>query len=90
MERCPSGIFHNRFQDWTRTWIIGCHAVLGKVEEYVVQYECQHRGSLHAHILLWLAPEDFAAAWKKIVAYIPNSTVDANGKLLPPNNALQL
>ena len=31
---------------------------MGRVKHYVRCYEVQHRGSLHAHIILWLDPAD--------------------------------
>jgi hypothetical protein len=39
----------------------------------MVRYECQGRGSLHAHILLWVHPDDISRVGDEITASIPVS-----------------
>ncbi|GAQ92710.1 hypothetical protein KFL_011020025 [Klebsormidium nitens] len=41
------------------------------VLHYVTRYEMQSRGSPHAHIILWVAPEDVVRVTDEIVAFIP-------------------
>ena len=36
--------------------------MLGRVLAYSIKYEFQDRGSVHAHILLWIAPEDASSS----------------------------
>ena len=48
-------------------------ATLGRVQHDLVRYECQGRGSLHAHILLWVHPDDIDRVSKEITASIPVS-----------------
>ena len=45
--------------------------LLGRVTHYVIRYEVQQRGSLHAHIILWLHPEDVSRVSAEIVANVP-------------------
>ena len=52
----------------------GPMCILGKVVYYVIRLECQQRGCLHAHIMLWLAVEDVQRVARDIVAFIP--TID--------------
>ena len=45
--------------------------ILGRIKHYVARYEVQGRGSLHAHILLWLEEEDVERVAAEIVAVVP-------------------
>jgi hypothetical protein len=44
---------------------------LGRVQEWVVRYEVQNRHSLHAHIVLWVHPDDLDRVASEIVACAP-------------------
>ena len=48
---CTS-LFHSRVQKNLHEYILSGRCILGRVKEYVVRYEIQFRGSLHAHIML--------------------------------------
>ena len=54
--------FHARFTEFFHRYIIPKSSeqggICGRVQHYVVRYECQGRGSLHAHIMLWIHPAD--------------------------------
>ena len=45
--------------------------LLGRVIHYVIRYEVQARGSIHAHIILWLHPDDVERVSSEIVAVVP-------------------
>ena len=45
--------------------------LLGRVIHYVIRYEVQARGSIHAHIILWLHPEDVESVTSEIRAVVP-------------------
>jgi hypothetical protein len=45
--------------------------LLGRITDYVVRYEVQSRHSLHAHILLWVHPDDRDLVASEIVAEVP-------------------
>ena len=46
-------IFHTRMQT-LMAGHINSRGIFGKVLHHVTRYECQARGSLHAHVILWL------------------------------------
>ncbi len=56
------------------------YCIVGTVKHHVCQYEVQHRGSLHAHIILWLDPADVDCVAAETSAYV----------LLPGMQLLQL
>ena len=45
--------------------------ILGRVEEHVTKFECQGRGSLHAHLLLWIAKDHVDWVTNHITATSP-------------------
>jgi hypothetical protein len=55
------------------------------IKEYVIHYEIQQHGSLHAHIILWVVENDIENITNEIVAFIP-TTFDGKKKNL--NNPL--
>lgn len=44
--------------------------ILGRVQHHITRYELQGRGSLHAHCLLWIHPDDKEGVSQSIVAAI--------------------
>ncbi|KAG2485202.1 hypothetical protein HYH03_016091 [Edaphochlamys debaryana] len=46
-------------------------APLGRIQHHVIRYEVQNRQSLHAHILLWLHPDDVERVCSEFVACVP-------------------
>eukprot|EP00951_Prasinocladus_malaysianus_P000169 scaffold1283_cov18-Prasinocladus_malaysianus.AAC.1 len=58
--------------------------IFGKVKHWIIRYECQGRGSLHAHISLWLEDlQDAEKVWSEITAVIPGET--KNEDVIPPD-----
>jgi hypothetical protein len=49
------------------------------IKEYVIHYEIQQHGSLHAHIILWVVENDIENITNEIVAFIP-TTFDGKKK----------
>ena len=45
--------------------------ILGCIKEYVLRYEIQFRGSLHAHIILWIENSDFKHIANAIIITVP-------------------
>jgi hypothetical protein len=56
--------------------------IYGRIDHYIVRYEYQYRGSLHAHIILWVNKEDVQGVSDDIVAGVP--LVRVGGDLVPP------
>ncbi len=67
----------------------GKGGVLGRVLHYVIRYEVQGRGSIHAHIILWLHPDDVNNVSDEIVAVIPAEFDELTGQFVEPTNAEQ-
>ncbi len=38
--------------------ILNGNGILGKIKEYIICFELQHHGFIHAHIILWLNEND--------------------------------
>jgi hypothetical protein len=51
--------------------LLSSQHLLGIVKEYVIHYEIQQRGSLHAHIILWVVKNDIENITNEIIAFIP-------------------
>lgn len=49
----------------------------------------QDRGSVHAHIILWVHPEDVANVTNDITAHIPGTFDPSNNTITPPADGLQ-
>lgn len=84
-----SAVFLHRLDEFMSRFILcngnvvepgTCGGLLGRVTRCVVRFEGQQRGSLHAHILLWVHPDDVERVANEIVAFIP-------AKQAPPHNA---
>ena len=54
-----------------RNYILGGPQIAGRVLHYVIRYEVQERGSLHAHIILWVHKDDIARVSAEICGAIP-------------------
>ena len=67
-------MFHKRNSNFMDVVVKGSD-VLGRCQHWLVRYEAQGRGSLHAHILLWVHPDDIEKIENQIVAMIPGSIV---------------
>jgi hypothetical protein len=66
-------LFHDRVTAFMKEFILpgGEHQILGNVKYHVTRYECQYRGSLHAHILLWVHEDDVDRVAQEITAALP-------------------
>jgi hypothetical protein len=85
--------FVSRVQRFMKDFILnnaGSHKVLGDVDHYLLRYECQHRGSLHAHIILWCDEADVATVADEIVAAVPADYDHVNQQFVPPSDPTQL
>ena len=84
--------FLQRIQDFLKEHIFrdDGHGILGRCEHYVIRYEVQHRGSLHAHIVIWITAEDVAQAAAEISGCIPAVFDDAKQEFIAPTDPKQL
>ena len=64
-------LFHARLKKILHSYILSGSRILGCVKEYVVRYEIQFRGSLHAHIILWIENSDVEYVANEITATVP-------------------
>jgi hypothetical protein len=79
------GIFHARLKAFFREHILSQKdPLLGRVKHYVIRYEVQSRGSLHAHILLWLDDEDVDRVTNEISAAVPGNYDHQASQFTPP------
>ena len=72
--------FKVRFDAFFKEQIIE-KKILGKIEDYFIRYEFQGRGSVHAHVLLWVHTSDIDRVANEIVAYVPGG-MDATAETL--------
>jgi hypothetical protein len=63
--------------------------ILGKIKEYVIRYELQHHGSIHAHIILWVNENDLQRIKNEITTFIPVIFDKIIKTFIPPNDSLQ-
>jgi len=70
-------------------YIISKNGVIGKVEKYVIQYELQHRGSIHAHVILWVKKENVESIGKEIIAFVLTILDAMINKFIEPSNSMQ-
>jgi len=61
-----------------------------KIKKYVVRYELQHHGSIHAHIILWVDENDLQRIKNKIIVFIPIIFDKTTKTFIPSNDNLQL
>lgn len=73
-----AAIFHRRIKAFMKQYIKG-KGLLGHVLHYVIRYEVQNRGSLHAHIVLWLHKDDVDRVSDSILQCVPALFVAADG-----------
>ncbi len=59
---CPiecATLFHYSVNMFIYVHILNNNVILSKAKEYVICYELQHHGFVHAHIILWVQEEIF-------------------------------
>ena len=64
-------LFHHRVWQHMDHHVLSGEEIYGKVLHYFIRYEHQRRGSLHAHIILWVEEADAERVGNEIVAAIP-------------------
>ena len=63
--------------------------ILGTIDQYVIQYELQSRGSVHAHIILWMNQVDIERVTNEIIATTPATFDTTIGEFLEPADSHQ-
>jgi hypothetical protein len=82
-----AALFHAKVQAFMKDYILNAEvALLGKVNHYVLQYEEQNRGILHAHIILWVDAADQLRVSNEISAAIPADRDEVQGQFVPPQD----
>jgi hypothetical protein len=69
--------------------VLNDNGILGKVKEYVIHYELQHCGFIHAHIILWVQEEDLMKITNEIVVVILAIFDETTTKFVVHNDSLQ-
>ena len=64
-------LFVARCRAFIRDHILKDDGILGRVQHHMIRWEAQHRGSLHAHVLLWVDDADADRVADEIMAYVP-------------------
>ena len=79
ISRCKAFLRDHVFRD----------GILGKVDHHVIPWEAQHRGSLHAHVLLWVDEADVDRVSDEIMAYVPATFDEEHQRWNAPDPNLQ-
>jgi hypothetical protein len=82
-------IFHSRFEQFMQKYILSKNGVDNKIEEYVIRYELQHLGFVHAHVISWVKKENVECIGKKIIAFIPPILDATLNKFIEPLDSMQ-
>ena len=88
-------LFHQKVTDFMNEFILPTTfgddepGILGRVTGYMIRYELQMRGSPHAHIVLWIHPDDRARIASEIMAYVPASYNASTEAWIPPTDPRQ-
>ena len=64
-------LFKKRLDDFMKQHILKEDGLLGRVTHNVIRLEVQHRGSLHAHIMLRVHEDDIERIASEIMAFVP-------------------
>jgi hypothetical protein len=79
-------IFVARVNEFMKSEILLGPEIVGKVLHYIIRYEEQSKGSLHAHIMLWTAENSFERVWNEIVAVVPAFFDIVSGEFVRPTS----
>ena len=82
-------LFYARLKKFMHSYILSGPRILGYVKEYVLRYEIQFRGSLHAHIILWIENSDVEHIANEITATVPAVFDTTLKKFLEPTDPHQ-
>ena len=63
--------------------------ILGTIDQYVIRYKLQSRGSVHAHIILWMNQNDIERVTNEITAATPTIFDTTTGEFLEPIDSHQ-
>ncbi len=89
---CPiecATLFHSHVNMFMYKHVLNDNGILGKVKEYVIHYELQHCGFIHAHIILWVQEEDLMKITNEIVVVILAIFDETTTKFVVHNDSLQ-
>ena len=89
---CPvecASLFHSRVKKFLHDYILSRPCILGRVNEYVVCYEIQFRGSLHAHIMLWIEYADLERVANEITTSVSAVFDSTSGNFIEPTDTEQ-
>jgi hypothetical protein len=82
-----AALFHAKVQSFMRNFVLDDQdGLLGKVLHYVIRYEEQNRGSLHAHIILWVEATDADRVANEISAAISAVWDELRGEFVEPTD----
>ena len=82
-------LFHARLHKFLMTYIFNQNGLLGRVEHHIIRYKIQNRGSLHAHIMLWLHVDNVDNVVGEIIAHIPYTDDQRMYSINSPEMTLQ-
>jgi hypothetical protein len=85
-----AALLHARLQAFLKEFIL-CpdgKGLLGTVQHHVIRYEEQGRGSLHAHIILWVLASDVDRVSIEITAAIPADYSETMQEFVPPSDPI--
>ena len=80
--------FLMRFNHVWDEYIMGGHKVLGDIQDFAIRFECQGRGSLHAHICIWLSEAESIALDRRIISFVPADFNTDSNEFIPPDDPL--
>ena len=63
--------------------------ILGTIDQYVIRYELQSRGSVHAYIILWMNQNDIERVTNEITAATPAIFDTTTGEFIEPIDSHQ-
>jgi hypothetical protein len=69
--------------------VLNDNGILGKVKKYVIHYELQHHGFVHAHIILWVEKEFLNRITNEIVVVTPIIFDGPTTKFIVSKDSLQ-
>eukprot|EP00798_Chlamydomonas_sp_ICE-L_P003121 gene3121-biopygen20880 len=71
-------LFNERVKLFMEKYITNNKGILGRVTHHVIRYEVHNRGSLHAHIILWVDPKDIERIASEICGMVPAEVDPSN------------
>eukprot|EP00798_Chlamydomonas_sp_ICE-L_P009807 gene9807-biopygen6985 len=73
-----AALFNERVKLFMEKYITNNKGILGRVTHHVIRFEVQNRGSLHAHIILWVDPKDIERIASEICGMVPAEVDPSN------------